>query len=460
MNSIAIYATLVILLVCIYSSDAFEWKEEAVNEVCKNIKNSNNMFFPFRCSSEDEDFGRIGRNYLKSHPKVEAATLAPVVLFPGFGGSGLEARLDKSDSPAWYCFETYDWFRIWLSVTELFVQDCWMDNMKVFYNANNNTYTNTWGVEMRGIDFGGTEGVAYLDYIFGFPVPFTAVYATLIASLEEIGYVSGQNLHGVTYDWRIPPTATGQSDFYLSVQQLIEETYANNSNTPVHIVTHSMGGPTFLYFLNQMTQTWKDTYLATFIPIAGPFAGSPKALRALISGDNFGIEFLGLSLADKLRFRYAVREAGGLIFMVPDPLFWEDQVFVYTESKNYTASDLQELFLDIGTPETATVYATTWDLIPSLKPPTVPTYCLYGTNNPTEFFYHYPTNDFDSDPTIIDTSDLGDGTVPLRSLKECSTWESQQTQPVTVQEFDMRDHTSIIEDEDVVNYILNIVTQS
>ena len=69
-----------------------------------------------------------------------------------------------------------------------------------------------------------------------------------------------------------------------------------------------------------MEQTWIDTYIAGFIPIAGPWAGSSKALRALVSGDNFGIAIAGFSLADQLSFRAIGRQAGGVIFMVPDPL--------------------------------------------------------------------------------------------------------------------------------------------
>ena len=36
--------------------------------------------------------------------------------------------------------------------------------------------------------------------------------------------------------------------------------------------------------------------------------------------------------------------------MIPDYEFWEDQIFVYTPTKNYTASDFVELFNDIGAP--------------------------------------------------------------------------------------------------------------
>jgi lysophospholipase-3 len=97
----------------------------------------------------------------------------------------------------------------------------------------------------------------------------------------------------------LPPTAEG-SELYDNIKTLIETTYASNGNTPVHVVSHSMGGPLFLYFLNQMTQAWKDQYIQTFIPIAGPWAGSPKALRGLISGDNLGIEVFSLLFLNDL----------------------------------------------------------------------------------------------------------------------------------------------------------------
>ena len=42
-------------------------------------------------------------------------------------------------------------FRIWLSLEELLVQTCWMDNLQVTYNPSNDTYSNTNGVEFRGL---------------------------------------------------------------------------------------------------------------------------------------------------------------------------------------------------------------------------------------------------------------------------------------------------------------------
>ena len=40
-----------------------------------------------------------------------------------------------------------------------------------------------------------------------------------------------------------------------------------------------MGGPTFLYFLNQMGQDWTDKYIMDFIPVAGMLEFSLNFLK-------------------------------------------------------------------------------------------------------------------------------------------------------------------------------------
>jgi len=239
---------------------------------------------------------------------------------------------------------------------------------------------------------------------------------------------------------------------------LIEQTYQQNGDTKVHIVAHSLGGPVFLQFLNSMTSTWRSTYIESFIPIAGPWAGSPKALRGLVSGDNFGIEFLGFNIVDPLTMRSVSRTYGGLVSLVPDPIFWGDQVFVIGPDQNYTSTEFLELFQNLNADMTSAIYPHVKWLFPNMTAPMVPTYCLYGTDQPTELYYDYRGEGYDADPVIYYTN-AGDGTVPLQSLQECVTWQNDQPN-VVIQEFDESDHTSILEDQNLINYILNIVTSS
>jgi len=335
-----------------------------------------------------------------------------------------------------------------------------MDNLNVTFDAATGNYSNTEGVQIRPTDFGGIEGVAYLDYKFGIPIIFTSYYASVIKSLEEIGYVAGQNLHGAPYDWRIPAPFIGTVGWYSMLQQLIETTSQANGNLPVHIITHSMGGPTGLYFLNNMPQAWKDTYVASFIPIAGPWTGSPKALRAVLSGDNFGLSFAGIDVLSKIRIRNIARQSGGVMELVPNvDLNTANTTFVTVQGTNYSIADFPALFKVAGTPASVPVYENTQTIVQDLVAPNVPVHCLYGLGVATEIFYDYTDANFDKDPVIYD-NDLGDGTVPLYSLQECQRWQHTQSQSVTVNEFNLRGHSDILKDDEFLQYLLGIVTNN
>jgi len=352
-----------------------------------------------------------------------------------------------------------DWFRIWFAIEELLVQPCWMDNLNLKYDAVNGVYNNTPGVLIEPTDFGGVTGVAYLDYKLGIPISLTSYYSSVIKSLEEIGYVAGKNLHGAPYDWRLPATFAQKNGWMLQLQSLIQTTYANNGNLPVHIVTHSMGGPTGLWFLNSMSQAWLNQYVASFIPIAGPWTGAPNALRAVISGDNFGLSFLGIDILNKKRLRDIARNAGGIIELVPNvDLNTINTPFVSDGTRNYTIADFPALFSNVlNITGTTTIYNTVSTLVQNLVAPQVPVHCVYGTGVNTEVFYTYPNGDFEDDP-IIDESNLGDGTVPLYSLQECNRWTSSQKQPVEIKEFDLTGHSDILHDDEFLQYLLGVIT--
>ena len=48
--------------------------------------------------------------------------------------------------------------------------------------------------------------------------------------------------------------------------------------------------------------------------------------------------------------------------------------------------------------------------------------------------------------------------VPLESLQECSSWVSEQTATVSVQEYELNSHTEILKNEDLIQEILTITT--
>lgn len=52
----------------------------------------------------------------------------------------------------------------------------------------------------------------------------------------------------------------------------------------VVIIGHSMGNLFIQYMLKNLTQSWKDKFIDSFISINGPYIGSVKALKAITSG--------------------------------------------------------------------------------------------------------------------------------------------------------------------------------
>jgi len=309
------------------------------------------------------------------------------------------------------------------------------------------------------MDFGGLSGIDYMDRWFGFPIPFTTYYSSLIASLESVGFAQGQTLFGAPYDWRIPTTRyeLDESGFNDKFRKLILHAYSVSGNKKVNVITHSLGGLTAVEFFNTMDQQWLDTYVANFIPIAAPWSGSPKSLRTIISGDNFGIEILGINLLNIEAVMKLSRQAGGIVQLVPFPAFYSSNtVFVQNNNKRYTALDFPQLFKDINSPITGIIHQRTITSIDLLKPPNVSTYCIYGIGIKTEVFYNYK-NGFENQPEIT-YSNTGDGTVPIESLLECNDWSKKQSAPVQTKQFNLLGHSDILEDTRVFEYIISILT--
>jgi lysophospholipase-3 len=331
--------------------------------------------------------------------------------------------------------------------------------MGIHYDAVSKTYYNNPGVTIREVDFGGLGGISYLDDGWdGKGLNLTAYYAPLIADLVAAGYRPGHDLRGAPYDWRQPFNANGM---FPRMKALIEEMYETTGKRPINIVAHSFGNIQTAFFMNQkdIDQTWKDKYIDNFISVAGPWSGAPKALRAIISGDDFGFALPGFtSLIDPLKVRKVARGAGGVIILVPEPDFWQGEILVQTPQKNYTVNMISELFKDMDAQETDTIYKSVDETIENILAPNVPMHCLYGINQHTEIGYKY-TQGFDKQPEIFYTQ-FGDGVVPGVSLIRCGKFASQQTQLVEIVEFDLLDHMNVLTDEEVLQYILKIATHS
>lgn len=134
------------------------------------------------------------------------ADLHPVVLVPGDGGAQLEAKLNKTDVVHYICEKTTsDYFNIWLNMELLVpvVIDCWVDNIKLFYdNVTRKTY-NAPGVDVRVPGFGSSETVEWLDPSHA----STGAYFKDIGNLlVTLGHVRNVTIKGAPYDFRKAPS--------------------------------------------------------------------------------------------------------------------------------------------------------------------------------------------------------------------------------------------------------------
>src|SRR4029453_10442158 len=111
-------------------------------------------------------------------------------------------------------------------------------------------------------------------------------YEPLYAFLEAAGYKRNKNIRVAGYDSRLTPDMDG---FLARTIALIEETYHQNDNTPVHLVGHSNGPLYAQYLLTHTTQAWKTQFIHGFTPIAGNWPGQ---------GLFYPLYFTGLNIID------------------------------------------------------------------------------------------------------------------------------------------------------------------
>ncbi|XP_078344079.1 lysosomal phospholipase A and acyltransferase-like [Oculina patagonica] len=377
----------------------------------------------------------------------------PVIIVPGSGGSQIEGKLDKPSVPSWYCEQkTSDYFTLWLEKSSLlpYAINCWTDNMRLVYDEKTNTVKNAPGVETRVPGFGDTATVEYVD-----TTNLIAYFKPMVDALVSWGYERGVSVRAAPYDFRYAPEST--SEYNVKLKKLIEDTYSANGNKKITLMSHSLGCPYTLVFLNTQTQDWKDKYILQWIALAGVYGGTAEMMGILASGYTLGIPNF---IVDPLDVREQQRTSASNAMMMPSPELWNpDEVLVKTPERVYTVNDYDDFFKDIGFPQGIKVRNLVKNRIYPLSAhaPNVPMHCLYGTgvHTPGSYIYGHKGEFPDTQPEVI--YDDGDGTVSRRSLEACSTFSKQQDYGVTLKEYHSVEHQSILGDTNVINYVKSVL---
>ncbi|WP_400162209.1 lipase/acyltransferase domain-containing protein [Brevibacillus sp. TJ4] len=321
----------------------------------------------------------------------------PVVLIPGIGGTRLlmEERGEVSE--------------IWLGADEIIggIGD------PTHRRALTLTPVRNGSVDVQPLNPGirvfpeeddnGFRAIEYLSYDFQ---GVTEQYYSMVKELESQGYVKGQTLFAMPYDWRYSNATNAR---YL--KERIDQALASSGARQVQLVAHSMGGllarETLLSNVSYQSKVHRIIYMGT------PFLGSPRAYQALKFGYDFGIplvfhEDTGKQIAE---FSPAVYE------LLPSKKHHSLAPFLMKNSKDkYSYTDFQnQTTLRVPYEPLLNQAIKLHDKWENKTMPNIKQYSIIGTGKSTLMGYRYHSliNRF---TPYYDRSE-GDGTVPLVSAE-------------------------------------------
>jgi lecithin-cholesterol acyltransferase len=268
-----------------------------------------------------------------------ASARVPVVMFPAYFFTTLRVTVHQQNVDP-NCPRSGS-FRVFFLNDEPsgFSKVCEQELLTLRYRANVAKpmplrFTDQRGVDITIENYGKTESA-----------PF---YEPMYEALEGAGYVRDRNIRVAGYDSRLTPD---MRNFLNRTKALIEDTYRDNGNTPVHLVGHSNGPLYIQYLLTHTSQRWKDKYIHGFTPFAGNFPGQ---------GVLYPLFFTGLDVTDFTLPTTPETALSGAQFMLRNPssymsasdpdIFGDQETVVENLStgKTYTPEDYSELFEDAG----------------------------------------------------------------------------------------------------------------
>jgi hypothetical protein len=264
----------------------------------------------------------------------------------------------------------------------------------------------------------------------------------------------------------------------MNLQALVESMYTQLNSSKIALIGHSYGCNVAHTFLRRMSASWKAQYIAGFLSLSGPFAGSFNAVLAILSGSFEQSHGIGFSAAQLAALSRNVTSTN---YLIPaSKLYAADDVLVRLGDANYTHSQLDLLLQTHGLAAVAEWRSLIANVSADLNAPDVPTLCMRGSNISTAFSIRYLDGTFNNAPANVQISSRdGDGIVPTSSLQVralqffllqpqmaetlsqvCAGWASQQTQPVSDAPIPNMPHGSELFIQEIIDYIIKLLSPS
>ncbi|MGJ0490261.1 lipase/acyltransferase domain-containing protein [Methylobacter sp.] len=379
----------------------------------------------------------------------------PVVVFPAFHLTTLEVKVHKQtafpDCPASGSFE--DWFPNPNPGTE-FSQVCKDKLLTLVVDPDKNLpvssrFSNQPGVKVKVKHYGDTESAPFYEPLYVF--------------LEANGYARNQNIRVAGYDSRLTPDI---GSFLEKTKELIEETYHQNQNTPVHLVGHSNGPLYIQYLLTHTTQEWKNRFIHGFTPLAGNWPGQGLLYPVYFTGLNI-IDFTFPTDAANAASSAAMYQSHPSSYMSSaDPAIFKDQETVLQVGDvSYTPEDHQQLFEDAHLPLSKELAAAYIGFVKFNEPqhfPNVDVYAEKGSGLDTLVGLGLPdlsvgqVVDFNSAPVF--TRD-GDGNQEDLTNDAAYVWQNMPCYHFELNDNAGVDHFGLASDTAVLNRLLTHLQQ-
>ncbi|MFG2077132.1 lipase/acyltransferase domain-containing protein [Nonomuraea maritima] len=262
---------------------------------------------------------------------------APVVLFPAFHFTKLlvtvRDQTTARDCPRSGTFQ--DWFQN--DQPSRFSQVCQDRLLTLRYRHDPSVpmsarFSEQPGVTVELMDYGSTASAPY--------------YQAMYQRLERAGYRRDKDIRVAGYDARLTPDMGG---FLERTRDLIEDTYRDNGNRPVHLVGHSNGPLYAQYLLTHSSQAWRDKYIHGFTPIAGNMPGQGAMYSLLFTGQNVRDFGYPTTRENALSSALMYQSVPSTYMSAADPAIFGDREVVIHDSstgRSYTPRDYPRLFAD------------------------------------------------------------------------------------------------------------------
>eukprot|EP00043_Microstomoeca_roanoka_P028859 m.19814 g.19814 ORF g.19814 m.19814 type:complete len:1099 (-) comp8753_c0_seq1:158-3454(-) len=244
----------------------------------------------------------------------------PVVMFPGFMSSQLEAWRRKQCNGV--DIEIMD--QVWISLEQMMQtitidRYCWLDCLALGANQSDVP------CKVRA----GT-GIAAIRELNSNIRGITTIFRSLIAFLAEKWGYDPQSLVAMPYDWRLSPDMLQRRDKFFTLVKAKIETAVSLNEGPAVLVAHSLGNNIIWEFFDWLQQNypsshleWTEQHVIAYYGLGAPFVGATSAAYASLIGDNMGLPLTS----------YQARTFGSTLgstpLMLPRPA-------AYPTSKEYT----------------------------------------------------------------------------------------------------------------------------